>query len=44
MRRCAGCAIAFEGGTVCILQTVATKRKRGHSGLPLTRGDFYPTG
>lgn len=37
----AGCAIAFERGTVCIFQTVATKRSRGPSGLPLTRADLY---
>lgn len=37
----AGCAIAFERGTVCIFQTVTTKRTRGPSGLPLTRGDLY---
>ena len=38
----AGCAIAFERGTVCIFQTVATRRTRGPSGLPLTRADLYP--
>ncbi|WPB86219.1 cyclopropane-fatty-acyl-phospholipid synthase family protein [Sediminicoccus rosea] len=38
----AGCALAFERGTVCIFQTVATKRTRGPSGLPLTRADLYP--
>ena len=37
----AGCALAFERGTVCIFQTVATRRARGPSGLPLTRGDLY---
>jgi cyclopropane-fatty-acyl-phospholipid synthase len=37
----AGCALAFERGTVCIFQTVATKRMRGPSGLPLTRADLY---
>jgi len=37
----AGCAIAFERGTVCIFQTVATRRMRGPSGLPLTREDLY---
>lgn len=37
----AGCAIAFERGTVCIFQTVATRRNRGPSGLPLTREDLY---
>lgn len=40
----AGCALAFERGTVCIFQTVATKRTRGPSGLPLTRADLYPAG
>jgi cyclopropane-fatty-acyl-phospholipid synthase len=40
----AGCALAFERGTVCIFQTVATKRTRGPSGLPLTREDLYPAG
>lgn len=38
----AGCALAFERGTVCIFQTVATRRARGASGLPLTRADLYP--
>jgi len=38
----AGCAIAFERGTVCIFQTVATRRNRGPSGLPLTRENLYP--
>lgn len=37
----AGCAIAFERGTVQINQTVATKRKRGLSVLPQTRADLY---
>jgi len=37
----AGCTIAFERGTVCIFQTVATRRNRGPSGLPLTREDLY---
>lgn len=37
----AGCALAFERGTVGIFQTVATKRARGASGLPPTRGDLY---
>lgn len=36
-----GCALAFERGTVQINQTVATKRMRGPSGLPLTRDDLY---
>ena len=33
--------IAIEGGTVGIYQTLATKRARGLSGLPLTRADWY---
>jgi cyclopropane-fatty-acyl-phospholipid synthase len=37
----AGCALAFERGTVGIFQTLATKRARGASGLPLTRADLY---
>lgn len=37
----AGCAIAFDRGTVQINQTVATKRKRGLSVLPATRQDLY---
>ncbi len=37
----AGCALAFERGTVQINQTVATKRHRGPSGLPPTRADLY---
>jgi cyclopropane-fatty-acyl-phospholipid synthase len=37
----AGCALAFERGTVGIFQTVATKRARGASGLPPTRADLY---
>lgn len=37
----AGCALAFERGSVNIFQTVATKRARGASGLPPTRGDLY---
>lgn len=37
----AGCALAFERGTVGIFQTLATRRARGPSGLPLTRADWY---
>lgn len=37
----AGVCLAFERGTVGIFQTVATKRARGASGLPPTRGDLY---
>lgn len=36
-----GCALAFERGTVQINQTVATRRRRGPSGLPATRADLY---
>jgi len=39
----AGCALAFERGSVNIFQTVATKRARGASGLPPTREDLYAT-
>jgi cyclopropane-fatty-acyl-phospholipid synthase len=37
----AGMAIAFERGTVGVYQTLASKRKRGPSGLPPTRADLY---
>lgn len=37
----AGCAIAFERGTVQINQTVATRRQRGLSIIPQTRDDLY---
>lgn len=37
----AGCALAFERGTVGLFQTLATRRARGLSGLPLTRADWY---
>ena len=40
----AGCALAFERGTVGIFQTLATRRARGPSGLPPTRTDWYPVG
>jgi cyclopropane-fatty-acyl-phospholipid synthase len=36
-----GCALAFERGTVQVNQTVATRRRRGPSGLPPTRADLY---
>ncbi|WP_424813535.1 class I SAM-dependent methyltransferase [Roseococcus sp. YIM B11640] len=39
----AGCALAFERGSVGIFQTVATKKARGGAGLPPTRGDLYAT-
>ena len=37
----AGSSIAFARGTVCIFQTLASKRVRGPSGLPPTRADLY---
>ena len=37
----AGCALAFERGTVGIFQTLATRRARGPAGLPATRADLY---
>ena len=37
----AGVCLGFERGTIGIFQTVATKRARGASGLPPTRGDLY---
>ena len=37
----AACSIAFERGTVCLFQTLASPRKRGPSGLPPTRADLY---
>jgi cyclopropane-fatty-acyl-phospholipid synthase len=37
----AGCSLGFERGTLNIFQTVASKRKRGASGLPPTRADLY---
>ncbi|MEW9805892.1 class I SAM-dependent methyltransferase [Mesorhizobium sp. ZMM04-5] len=36
-----GCSLGFDGGSVLIYQTVATKRARGRSGLPPTRADLY---
>ena len=36
-----GCSLGFDGGSVQIYQTVATKRARGPSGLPPTRADLY---
>ncbi|KQT42904.1 cyclopropane-fatty-acyl-phospholipid synthase [Aureimonas sp. Leaf454] len=35
------CSIAFERNTVGIFQTVATKKRRGASGMPATRADLY---
>jgi cyclopropane-fatty-acyl-phospholipid synthase len=37
----AGCALAFERGTVQINQTLASKRKRGISAVPQSRADLY---
>ncbi|MBN9044549.1 MAG: class I SAM-dependent methyltransferase [Rhizobiales bacterium] len=37
----AGCALAFERGTVQINQTLASRRKRGISAVPQTRADIY---
>jgi cyclopropane-fatty-acyl-phospholipid synthase len=35
------CSIAFERNTVGLYQTLASKRRRGASGLPPTRADLY---
>jgi cyclopropane-fatty-acyl-phospholipid synthase len=37
----AGCSLAFDRAGVGIFQTVATRRARGPSFLPPTRGDLY---
>lgn len=37
----AGCSVGFERGRLGIFQTLASKRKRGSSGLPPTRADLY---
>jgi cyclopropane-fatty-acyl-phospholipid synthase len=37
----AGCSIGFERNSIGIFQTLASKRKRGPSGLPPTRADLY---
>ncbi len=37
----AGCALAFERGSVMVNQTLASKRDKGPSGLPPTRRDLY---
>jgi cyclopropane-fatty-acyl-phospholipid synthase len=37
----AACSIAFERNTVGIFQTIASKKRRGDSGLPPTRADLY---
>ena len=37
----AGVSIGFDRGRICIFQTLASKRKRGASGVPLSRADLY---
>jgi cyclopropane-fatty-acyl-phospholipid synthase len=37
----AGVSIGFDRGRVGVFQTLASKRKRGASGLPLSRADLY---
>ncbi len=37
----AGVSLGFERGGLSIFQTLASKRTRGSSGLPLTRADLY---
>lgn len=37
----AGCSLAFERGGALVNQTLASKRRKGASGLPLTRADLY---
>jgi cyclopropane-fatty-acyl-phospholipid synthase len=37
----AGVSIAFERSTALVFQTLASKRRRGPSGLPPTRADLY---
>ena len=37
----AGCSLAFERGGALINQTLVSKRRKGSSGLPLTRADLY---
>jgi cyclopropane-fatty-acyl-phospholipid synthase len=36
-----GCSLAFDGASLMIYQTVATRRTKGSSGLPPTRADLY---
>ena len=36
-----GCSIAFERNTAGLFQTLASKKRRGPSGLPPTRADLY---
>ena len=37
----AGCSLGFQRGTLNIFQTVASRKRRGPSGLPPTRADLY---
>lgn len=37
----AGCSLAFERGGALVNQTLASKRRKGASELPLTRADLY---
>ena len=37
----AGCSIGFERGGVGLYQTLASKRRRGPSGVPSSRADLY---
>ena len=37
----AGCSLAFERGGAMVNQTLASKRRKGASGLPPTRADLY---
>jgi cyclopropane-fatty-acyl-phospholipid synthase len=37
----AACSMAFERNTVGLFQTLASKKRRGPSGLPPTRADLY---
>jgi cyclopropane-fatty-acyl-phospholipid synthase len=37
----AACSISFERNTVCLYQTLASKRVRGSVGLPPSRADLY---
>ena len=37
----AGCSLAFERGGALVNQTLVSKRRKGASGLPLTRADLY---
>jgi hypothetical protein len=37
----AGVSIGFERGGINVFQTLASKRRRGGSGVPLSRADLY---